>query len=81
MDVLGSETLFGWTEMTKNETNIETTLSKLAVEHGHLAASLYHLAVAYISLAPCAISSSPSPQACDSQKADFSSQHRFITVD
>lgn len=30
---LGSETLSGWTEMTKNETNIETTPSKLAVEH------------------------------------------------
>jgi hypothetical protein len=42
---------------------------------------IYHLTVAYISLAPCAISSSPSPQACDSQKADFSSQYRLITVD
>lgn len=33
MDALGSEPLFGCTEMTKNETDIETTLSKLAVEH------------------------------------------------
>jgi len=40
----------------------------------------YHLAVAYISLAPCAISSSPILQACDSQKVDFPSQYRFITV-
>jgi hypothetical protein len=44
---------------------------------------IYHLAVAYIS-APCAISSiqpSPCPQDCDSQRAEFSSQYRFITVD